>query len=204
MGIIITFRGLTWCFSSSSSSELEDGQDIQTNWKRDFRELFYSFHRHYHRYHHRNMSRIDIIIIFWTRGWTGNPNKLATGFLRQRALSAWTSEARTRERFFKLFWFVSIIIIIIISTLDIRYLSSWLVGQKALVWEKEGDASSSDLTPSLHPYRHHRHHHQHRRQRNHHQFFTFTFRKCGGLLMAFNCFKFYATSPYAYIWSSNI
>ena len=129
MGIIITFRGLTWCFSSSSSSELEDGQDIQTNWKRDFRELFYSFHRHYHRYHHRNMSRIDIIIIFWTRGWTGNPNKLATGFLRQRALSAWTSEARTRERFFKLFWSV-FIIIIIISTLPLIlniYCLGWLV-----------------------------------------------------------------------------
>ena len=113
MALIITFWGVTWCFSSSSSSELEDGQEIQTNWQRDFRELSYSFHRQYHRHHHHHTLMIEIIIIFWTRGWTGNPNKLATGFLRQRALSAWTSEARTRERFFKLFWFVFIIIIII-------------------------------------------------------------------------------------------
>ena len=89
-------------------------------------------------------------------------------------------------------------------TFDIKYLLSWLVGQKTLVWEKEEDASSSDLTPSLHPFRHHRHHHQLRRQRNHHQFFTFTFSKYGGLLMVFDCFKFYATSPHAYIWSQNI
>ena len=114
MAIIITFWGLTWWFSSSASSELEAGQEIQTNRHWDFCELFYSFRRKYHRYHHHHMPKIDIIIIFWTRGWTGNPNKLATGFLRQRALSAWTSEARTRERFFKLFLFVFIVFIIII------------------------------------------------------------------------------------------
>ena len=151
MAIIITFWGLTWWFSSSASSELEAGQEIQTNRHWDFCELFYSFRRKYHRYHHHHMPKIDIIIIFWTRGWTGNPNKLATGFLRQRAVSAWTSEARTRERFFKLFWFVFIIIIIITTLTEIKYLLSWLVGQKTLVWEKEEDASSSDLTPSSLP-----------------------------------------------------
>ena len=62
-----------------------------------------------------------------------------------------------------------------------------LAGQKTLVWEKEEDASSSDLTPSLHPYRHHRHH-RHQRQRNYHKFFTITIGKWGRILMASNCF----------------
>ena len=135
MAIIINFWGLTWCFSSSSSSELEDGQEIQTNWQRDFCARERCLHEHRKHAQERDLSNCSDLCLL-SSSYHHNYHHL---------------------------------------TFEIKYLWSWLVGQKTLVWEKEEDASSSNYTPSLQPYRHHRHH-RHHRQRNHHQFFTITFR----------------------------